>query len=117
MRAARLENDCLALLAYVAAHRGEHQTFRGLAGAANIPRSTIHRILTWHRDHGENASLLFRTAAKHGYDVKVFRLRPKGRPKKGARPGRILDVVYRGGPQDDRWGVDYGRRGGAMEGE
>ncbi len=115
MSAARVENDCLALLAYVAAHRGEAQTFRGLSGATGIPLSTLHRLLSWHMEHGEEHSLLFRAAAKYGYDVVVFRRRPRGRPGVDAGPGRILDVVDRGVPQEDRWGADYDRRGAARE--
>ncbi len=79
----RLENDCLAILAYAAAHRGEKQTFRSLSEATNIPRNTIHRILTWHIKNGKNNSVLFMVAAKYRYDVKVFQ----------DRDGLIIDAV------------------------
>ncbi len=99
----RLENDCLAILSYVAAHRKEHQTFRSLSKGMNIPLKTLYRILTWHKKYGKNNSTLFRIAFKYGYDLEIF----------DDKEGKIIWVDYLGVDNfAGRWGQDWEENAG-----
>jgi hypothetical protein len=85
-----LENDCLALLSYIAKHPNFYQTTETLGAVLNMSHQRVSYLITSVDRFGPNDSVLHRTATKYGYMFKVM-----------GEPGRILSVVYRGRTHQD----------------
>ena len=100
-RPRQLENDCLALLAYVAKHRDEPQTYRSLSEATGIPLQTLREIILWPSMTCEDYCIPHGNRSNHGDHKAHWALRDYGRFYGygvrfiGAR-NRIIDVEFYG---------------------
>ncbi len=91
-----LENDCVALLAYIWAHRDDEQTYTGLAEATSVPYETIRQMVEWHKRDPNNWALR-NYGTKYGYVVRYLGKRkyPHRWHLKTARvPGGQVVSVY-----------------------
>ncbi len=103
-RSRNLESDCIALLAYVAAHRDEAQTYLGLAHATGIPYETVRQMVMWHKKDPNNWALR-NYGSKFGYVVRYL-----GQPEYPREWRLTVARVVR----KDRIGVSLSLRGGRM---
>lgn len=85
-RRGRTESDCLALLSYAAAHRGENQTEKILGEACGLSQQRVAELLAKLRRDGSQNEGLARTAMKYGFRFRIYH----------KRRGLLLDVVYDG---------------------
>ena len=77
-----LENDCIAILTYLADNPMLWQTYRGIAKATGIPVTTAYRIIRGFEFYGPNNWALGSYADKYGFDLKYI-----------GYPGRILYII------------------------
>lgn len=94
-----LENDCVAVLSYVANHRDEKQTWKILSEATGIPYETLRQMVLWFRKDPNNWALR-NYGIKYGFCVRFIG---------DHRHGRIIDVECVGISEDlpEYGAVDY----------
>lgn len=70
-RRVKMWSDCLVLLCWASRNRNMEASITVISEATNIPRMTLHWILTDWADRGDN-SLLARAAAHWGFQVYIY---------------------------------------------